>query len=199
MAITMEFGRTVFEKNIESKYLSDTHKNVLLRQPVMAYYGTSNSTKDSLFADDKGTGYPSSRTVILRVPISKSEEDIQNALDSNPNCRIWKTISNEPILTEEMKLAISSGRTSLEAVANNQRSRKVSANGELVDIVDKRNNLPVYHLHGFSTTAEAHEDVDLRLYSEAEEYTCMDLHLATEEKVAAAEAAKLLSRCEQLA
>jgi len=198
MTISMEFGKTVFDKYVDSKYPSDTHKNVLLRQPVMTYYGTNNSTKDSLFAD-KGTPYPSSRTVILRVPISKSEKDIQNALDSNPNCRIWKIISNEPILTEELKAAIAVGRTTIDAIANNQRSRKVSANGELVDIVDKRNNLPVYHLHGFSTTAEAHEDVDLRVYPEAEEYTCMDLHLDTEEKIAAAEAAKLLSRCEQLA
>jgi hypothetical protein len=191
MAISMEFGKTVFDKNVDSKYPSDTHKNVLLRQPVMTYYGTSNSTKDSLFADDKGTGYPSSRTVILRVPLSKSEKDIQNALDSNPNCRIWKTTSNEPILTEELKAAIVAGRTTIDAIANNQRSRLVNANGELVDIVDKRNNKPVYHLHGFSTTAEAHEDVDLRVYSEAEEK-------AFAERVAAEKAAKMLSP-EQLA
>ncbi len=167
--VSMEFGKTVFDKNVESKYPSDTHKNVLLRQPVMTFYGTSNSTKDSLFADDKGTPYPSSRTVILQVPIGKSEKDIQSALDSNPNCRIWKTLSNSPIITEELKVAIATGRTNLEAVAERQRSRRVNADGKLVDVVDKRNNKPVYHLHGFSTTAEAHEDVDLRVYSEAEE------------------------------
>lgn len=191
MAISMEFGKTVFDKNVDSKYPSDTHKNVLLRQPVMTYYGTSNSTKDSLFADDKGTPYLSSRTVILRVPLSKSEKDIQNALDLNPNCRIWKTYSNEPILTEELKAAIVAGRTTIDAIANNQRSRRVSENGELLDIVDKRNNKPVYHLHGFSTTPEAHEDADLRVYSEAEEKTFA-------ERIAAEKAAKMLSP-EQLA
>ena len=166
--ITLEFKPVVFDKEVVSPYPSDTTKNILLRQPVISWYGSSNSTKDSLFGD-KGTAFPSSRTVILRVPIGKSVADIQNALTAT-NARIWKHTSNTPIITEEIASAINAGRTTLEKVTEGQRSKIYGSDGvTLIPVVDRRNGKPVFHIHGFSTSNVPHEDVDDREYSAIEE------------------------------
>ena len=187
MSITRDFGKVVFEKEVVSSYPSETSVNIMLRQPVTTWYGSSNSIKDSLFSVDKGTPVVSSRTIILRIPFSDSavpegagsfaerraltiQQKVQRNLARFENPRIYKMLSNSPILTDELKAAIEAGRTTLEKVTASQRSKTVDVKtGELVPVVDRRNKKPVFHLHGFSTTDIPHADVDDRVYSDAEE------------------------------
>jgi hypothetical protein len=187
MAITLDFGKVSFDKEVVSSYPSDKSVNILLRQPLTTWYGSSNTTKDVLCDDDKGTPYQSSRTIILRIPFEDSvvpegtgsfaerralaiQQKVQRNLARFENPRIYKMLSNSPILTDELKAAIEAGRTTLEKVTDSQRSKAVDVKtGELVPVVDRRNKKAVFHLHGFSTTDIPHEDVDDRVYSNAEE------------------------------
>lgn len=145
-------------------------KTAQLRQKitVTSFYPSkksSNSLQDSMFSDndfgfeEQEFTSTDNRVAFINVPPSITEEDFNTRLASNPKARIYRILSNHPILSAEQEYAISEGLKTRDEFADAQAARYGEGNeneGELI----KLNGKPFYRVTNF--TSVGRKDVDLR-------------------------------------
>ena len=132
--------KTVFGKITVDSVKADAYKDALdsaqLRQEVTKIYPsvqTSNSMSDDLFSSadfglEDGSEYKEIRVTWISVPKGTSAETVQAMLDKCPDAKIYKILSNEPILTSGQEYAIEAGLTSLDVFENAQMVRDAAGN-----------------------------------------------------------------------
>ena len=156
--------------------------SVCLQQEVVSHYGnsTGSGALSALFAKRFGTSsnsdYTETRSMLFRVPAEVPDEngemhpisfkDVEMILETIPNCRIVKTLSSEPIITEALAYSISQGNNTLEAIAEKQVCRDKDGNV----VINKKTGKPAYRLLEFSVDYNEKDDVDLQVEIPVEQH-----------------------------
>ena len=143
----------------------------------------SNSLTESLF-DNRDFGYAEqeftgteNRVAFMNVPMDITIEQLQEKLDANPKSRIYKILSNHPILTDSQKYSIREGLRTKDEFANSQVARygenaDPEQVGKLVlDPIGK----PQYRATFFSASGKA--DVDMRTAAADDFYTTDEINM----------------------
>ena len=124
--IKKEYAPITVDKVDADQYKTDVD-SAQIRQIVTKVYPSasiSNSMSDSLFsADDfdlEGKEFTETRVTWISVPKGTSAADVQAMLDKNPNAKIYKVLSHEPILTDGQEYALENGLTDLATFENAQ-------------------------------------------------------------------------------
>ena len=143
----------------------------------------SNSLTESLF-DNRDFGYAEqefvgteNRVAFMNVPLNITLEQLQEKLAANPKSRIYKILSNHPILTESQKYSIKQGLRTKEEFANSQVARYgENADAEQVGklVLDPLGK-PQYRSTFFSASGKA--DVDMRTADPADFFTTNEITL----------------------
>lgn len=143
----------------------------------------SNSLTDSLF-DNRDFGYSEqefvgteNRVAFMNVPLNITIEQLQEKLAANPKSRIYKILSNHPILTESQKYSIKQGLRTKEEFANSQVARYgENADAEQVGklVLDPLGK-PQYRATFFSASGKA--DMDMRTADPADFFTTNEITL----------------------
>jgi len=136
--------------------------SVCLQQEIIIY-GTSSATD-----------YTETRSMLFRVPAEVPDnngvmhpiqfKDVEMILETIPNCRIVKTLSSEPIITEALAYSISQGNNTLEAIAEKQVARDEEGNVA----ISKKTGKPVYRILEFSIDFNTKDDIDHQEIGEQE-------------------------------
>lgn len=141
-----------------------------LRQVVettTVYPGISVSTnmQDNIFGTNEfsGTGgktykTPETRIAWIPVPIGTTAQVVMNKLAAMPQAKIYKVLSNAPILTEQQKNAINKGITTLDKVAAKQVVRYPDNHAQAGQLIFDSNNNVQYKACYFSIEGKADED-----------------------------------------
>ena len=161
--IQQVFGPVTVDKVEANQYKTDRHQ-AQLRQVVKSIYPggrASNSHSDSLFAAEdfnfESSEYESNRVTWIDVPMGTTVEQVQAKLAENPNCKIQRFLSLNPILTEEQKNAIQTGLTDLTVDDFAERQVVINPDTNAPALYKGRKQ---YSAKFFVTTAKA--DVDTR-------------------------------------
>ena len=160
--ITKTFGQITVDSVSENMYKPQVDQ-AQLRQIVTKTYPSaqiSNNMQDSLFGAssfnlEDGASYDQTRVTWISVPKGTTAEQVTAQLKANPNARIYRVLSNEPILTDAQESAIASGLTTLDVIA----ARQLVVDGNSGDTI-LHNGKEQYAANFFSLTAK--EDIDMR-------------------------------------
>lgn len=132
-----------------------------VRQTVTSLYPGakgSNSLSDALFADKAfgvGEAYDENRVAWIPVPIGTTIKQVELLLAKHPNARLVKTMSLNPILSEEQEQAMQNG-VSNKTIADYRAKYVVDPQGEAV----LYKGFPQYRNISFRLNAV--EDIDTR-------------------------------------
>lgn len=170
-----------------SDFQKEGSKTAQLRQTITthSFYNAkqaTNSLTDSIF-DNKEFGYEEkefigteNRVAFLNVPEGVTPEEIAKRLAANPKARIYKILSNHPILTQSQAYAISQGLRTKDSLANSQAVRYgEGAAPELAGKLVLKDGKPQYRATFFS--AEGKADIDLRTADPADFYITPEIHM----------------------
>lgn len=140
----------------------------------------TNSKSDSLFSNDEyGYGEQSfesveNRVAFMNVPVGTTMEIINSRLDATPKARIYRELSNHPILTTSQAYAISEGLKTKNEFANSQVARYGENHPKAGELVTK-DGKPMYRVTFFSTEAKA--DVDSRTSDPNDYYSTPEIEM----------------------
>ena len=177
-----EFAQLMAEEVYTSAYQKKNTETARLRQLVKttAYYPSmkpTNSLSDNVFGDDEFAGTEEQpftsteqRVAFINVPAGTSLEEVNKRIQAlGDKARIYRILSNHPILTSEQQSAISNGITTLDIIANGQAVRYPEDHpdkpGEL--ILDPNGKVQ-YRAAYFSAVAK--EDKDYRTLDQNDVY-----------------------------
>lgn len=145
-------------------------KSAELRQTIVthSFYPSkkaANSLQDG-FYDNSEFGYEEqefestdNRVAFYNAPVGETEEGFNAKLAASPKARIYRILSNHPILSLEQEYAIKQGLKTKDEFANKQAARygeKSEHEGQLI-ISDGK---PFYRVTNFSANGRA--DIDMR-------------------------------------
>lgn len=181
-----------------SDFQKEGSQTAQMRQVITtrSYYPSkqaSNSLTESLF-DNRDFGYAEQefvgteqRVAFMNIPLTGPNADgvmvpftvemLQAKLAANPKCRIYKILSNHPILTDSQKYSISQGLRTKAEFADAQVARYGESAGEdkfgklVLDTYGK----PQYRATFFSASGK--EDQDLRTNVPSDFYTTEQITL----------------------
>lgn len=154
-----------------------------IRSVVTSTYpeaGVGNSLNDSIFGEDdfgfgQGKSYPEKRVAWIDVPAGTTVEALQAKFNANPQARIYKILSLQPVLTDEQKRAMQNGLSQYadaDGVAHNcdmeyykQKQRIPTPETASIDDPAQHEPLlyrgyPQYRVTAFSKDGK--QDVDMR-------------------------------------
>lgn len=125
-----------------------------------------SSLEDNLF-DNSEFGFTpkiytsvEERVAWLDVPITSTIETVVQRLNKFPKARLYRILSNQPILTEQQEYAVREGIRTLDKIANAQLVKSVDATtGEVSPILD------AHHKHQYRRvllSIDGKVDIDLR-------------------------------------
>lgn len=167
-----EFAQLVAEEVYTSAYQKKNTETARLRQVVTttAYYPSmkpTNSLSDNVFGDDEFKGTEEQpftsteqRVAFINVPAGTSLEEVNKRIKALGNkARIYRILSNHPILTAEQKSAISNGITTKEIIADGQAVRYPEDHPEKGgELILDTNGKVQYRAAYFSATGKEDED-----------------------------------------
>lgn len=169
------------EKGIyKSNYQKAGTETVMLKQEVetKSYYPSTklnNSLTKSIFeqeelgADEQEFVSTETRVAFLNVPVGTAMSVVEERLAKvSDKARIYRILSNRPILTDEQKSAIRNGITTLETIANSQVARYPKGSSNEGQLVLDPNGKVQYRATFFH--AEGKEDTDMRTADENDVY-----------------------------
>lgn len=113
------------KENSVTAELKQTVKTVSL-YPSMS---VSNDMKDNLFVPEDFGSKPKAyennegRVAWIDVPVGTTPEKLAELLTSNPTARLYKVLSNKPILTSDQKYAVQNGITTVDVIGSRQAIR----------------------------------------------------------------------------
>lgn len=177
------FGKIMIdtEKGIYTSAFQKKHtESVILKQEVvtLSWYPSvkiGNSLTKGLFEQEElglsDEPYESKemRVAFLNVPVGTSLSVVEERLAAIADkARIYRILSNKPILTDEQKSAIRNGITTLETIANSQVARYPKGNDKEGQLVLDTNGKVQYRTTFFH--ADGKEDVDMRTADENDVY-----------------------------
>ena len=178
--VTLEFLKV-------SDFQKEGSKTAQLRQTITthSFYNSkqaTNSLTDSIFSNQE-FGYKEqeftgveNRVAFLNVPEGTTPEEITARLAAHGKARIYKILSNHPILTQSQAYAISQGLRTKDSFANSQVARYgENVAPELVGKLVLKDDKPQYRATFFS--AEGKADIDLRTADPADFYTTPEIHM----------------------
>lgn len=125
----------------------------------------SNNLKDNPFSNAEfgfnETKYSSSQTrvVWVEVPLNSTVDSVKAKLATLPEATIYRIYSNQPIISDSQKYAITAGLTSTEAIADTQAVRYPEGDPQ-AGLLILKDGKPQYKADFFKTTSIA--DVDGR-------------------------------------
>lgn len=128
--------------------------------------------------------FDSSRTNVafLDVPENATVETVTAQLNKFPGATLYRVMSNEPILTDKQKYAISQGLKTMDEFANSQVVRYGEGSGNAGELLLDSNGKVQYKAVYFSTKPK--EDIDLRTDSD-EMYLSPELEMEYNEAILA--------------
>ena len=128
--------------------------------------------------------FDSSRTNVafLDVPENATVESVTTQLNKFPGATLYRVMSNEPILTDKQKYAISQGLKTMDEFANSQVVRYGEGSGNAGELLLDSNGKVQYKAVYFSTKPK--EDIDLRTSSD-EMYLSPELEMEYNEAILA--------------
>lgn len=170
-----------------SDYQKEGSKTAQLRQKIVtkAFYNSkqsANDLTDSIF-DNADFGYAEqefesteNRVAFLNVPENITPEEVIAKLAATPKARIYKILSNYPILTQSQQYAINQGLRTKDEFANSQVARygENTSDASLVGKLVLQDGKPQYRATFFS--AKGAPDVDLRSADPADFYTTPEIY-----------------------
>lgn len=148
--------------HVEPSQFNDEKWQAQVRQLVTTMYPAQrnhDSLSDGLFEPDafgEGQDFPEKRVTWIPVPAGTSVEDVKTLLAQVPEACIQKTLSLEPILSDEQINAMSNGLSDMTMDGYKEKCVK-DTNDNIVLYADAA---PFYRSTKFKLTFE--EDVDLR-------------------------------------
>lgn len=183
-------GKVTVEELYKSEYQKPGTMSARLRQilEVDSYYPSmkpTNSNTENVFSDEEFEGTEEqiftskeNRVAFINVPEKATLEEVVKRIEALGNkARIYKVLSNEPILTNEQLSAIRNGITTKDTIANSQAVRygeDAAEAGQLVlDPMGK-----VQYRQTYLTTS-GKQDVDLRT-SDSNQYLSPELEAELE-------------------
>jgi hypothetical protein len=161
----------VVSKVYKATYQTKDTMTAELKQTVItkSFYPTKsvgNELKDNLFSVaelgiPEGEPFESKETRVTwnDVPLDATVESVTEQLKSFPEARIYKMLSNQPIISSSQQAAIEQGLTSLEKIADQQAVRYPLSNEKAGQLVIS-NGKPFFRVTYFSKTNE--KDTDTR-------------------------------------
>ena len=161
----------VVSKIYKATYQTEGTMTAELKQTVITknFYPTksvSNELKDSLFSVaelgiPEGEPFESTETRVTwnDVPLDATIKSVTEQLKSFPEARIYKMLSNQPIISSSQQAAIDQGLTSLEKIADQQAVRYPLSNEKSGQLVIS-NGKPFFRVTYLSLTNE--KDTDTR-------------------------------------
>lgn len=167
---TRNAGRITIDKIEKSPFQKAGTLTATLRQiiNVIAYYQgkqATDSLTDSLYDNDdfgfeeQSFASTETRVCFLPIPDSETEAGLLEKLAAAPNARIWKCLSNHPILTSQQENSINRGLKTLDEYADSQVIRYPEGH-EMAGQIIVRNGKVEYKVQKFS--ANGKPDTDLR-------------------------------------
>ena len=130
--IKVEFGKVVLD-SISSKTFDNGNvsHSAMFRQEVKIFYPKARMSSDrqaNLFSDEQlGIEYNDAviqnRVAFMKVTENVTEEMIRTELAKYPNAKIYKELSNHPILSDNDKTAIANGILDEDTLAEKQVAR----------------------------------------------------------------------------
>ena len=143
-----------------SEGLNDAHDQAQLRQVVTSHYGVTQADSeltDNVFEDaDCGEGktFEENRVAWIKVPKGTTKEQVEQMLDNYPTGRIYKILSNQPVLTTEQKNAMEQKLNSKTLKDYQESQQVVDADGNPVFYDGKAQ----YRVTFFSKAGKSDED-----------------------------------------
>lgn len=98
--------------------LNESYAQAQLRQVISTTYGKAqpeSEFQENVFNDEdfgETQTFQENRIAWIKVPVGTTAEQVQSKIDANPQARIYKILSNDIILSNEQKVAMTSGLTS---------------------------------------------------------------------------------------
>ena len=159
------FSKIICTRVYKSDFQKENTLTAELKQQVKTIstyeINGNNSMTDDLFDMSTKRTYENVETRVawINVPSNTRQEQVQSKLDATPNARLYKVLSNHPILTDSDKWAISENLRSLEEFAESQVVRYPANHENAGEIVLDPNNKYQYRRIGFSMQGAEDQDV----------------------------------------
>ena len=160
------FSQILCTRVYKSDFQKENTMTAELKQQVktISTYEVSgnNSMTDDLFDMSSKRTYENVETRVawINIPSNATKEQVQKKLNATPNARLYKVLSNHPILTDSDKWAIGENLRTMEEFADSQIVRYPANHENAGEIVLDPNNKYQYRRIGFSM--QGAEDQDLR-------------------------------------
>jgi hypothetical protein len=163
----LEVSRVYAAKFQKSGTVTAEIKQTIKTQSFYKGMSVKNDMQDNIFAlndfsgaEEKMFESVETRVAWLNVPAGTTPEQVVAKLAQLPDARLYKTMSNKPILSSDQRAGISAGLTTLDAIANSQIVRFPVGSDRAGQICLDTNGKPQYRAVYFKTSAQ--EDVDER-------------------------------------
>lgn len=153
----------VIIKDLRNSEFNDSQFAIISQTVTKLSNGKNNGYSDSLYTNielSRGFENVETRYALIQVPKDVTKAKVQQKLDSHPECCIFKTLSNHPILTEVDEYVIEKGYKTLAQFVREQiviYGENHEKSGKAV--LDKNGNIQ-FRRCGFSINYKP--DVDLR-------------------------------------
>lgn len=180
--MTQTFSKLVCTRVYASDYQKEGTLTAEIKQQVktVTTYDVSgnNSLTDDLFDMSTKRTYENIETRVawINVPSNVTQADVQKQLDSKKNARLYRVLSNYPILSSSDKWTINEGLRSMDDFADAQIVRYPSNHEHAGEVVLDPNGKHQYRRIGFSLNGK--EDIDERTQEPDNQYV-----ITTTEKV----------------
>lgn len=188
---TVKEGEVTLDEIYASQYQKPGTMTARLRQviEVTGYYPSmkpTNSATENLFDTDEFEGTEDqpftsveNRVAFINVPESADEKEVLRRLKLvGKNARIYKVLSNHPILTEEQKNAIRNKITDKDTIANSQVVRYGEGSSSEGQLITDTNGKVQYRQTYLTTSGKP--DVDLRTEDVNDQYLTPEIQAELE-------------------
>lgn len=163
-----KYGKITVDGIAKSNFQKEKTMTATLRQiiEIVAYYQgkqANDSLTDSIYSNDEfGFGEQEfasteTRVCFLNIPEGETEENLLAKLEKATKARIWKCLSNHPILSTQQTNSITRGLKTMDEYANKQVIRYPEGHAMAGEII-VRNGKVEYKIQRLSAIGKPDED-----------------------------------------
>jgi hypothetical protein len=163
-------GKVSLEMFKMGEFQKEGSKTAQVRQNIhtIAYYPSKkagNSLMDGFFSnadfgyEEQSFESDDNRVAFYPVPTATTEEQFNALLLSHPQARIYRILSNHPILSVEQEYAINQGLKTKDEFAEKQAARYGEGSDKEGELI-QHHGKPFYRVTNFSASGRL--DIDLR-------------------------------------